>query len=124
MALLSLWLRDRQSVRKWQPHSKMLFVYCSFRGVNRLLPCSVSFVDVTVLNHQVLRASVGGIGSSEETGCLCKGKSTGRPRVTNDMVERVWKEFEYRLDVTRVNRGSHIEHLYGERQNFDSCSFG
>jgi transposase len=47
----------------------------------------------------------------EETGCLCKGKSAGRPRVTNDMLERVWKEFEYRLDVARVTRGSHIEHL-------------
>jgi hypothetical protein len=60
----------------------------------------------------------------EETGCLCKGKSTGRPRVTNDMQERVWKEFEYRLDVARVTRGSHIEHLKGERLNFDSYSFG
>jgi hypothetical protein len=47
----------------------------------------------------------------EETGCLCKGISTGRPRVTNDMLKRVWKEFEYRLDVARVTRGSHIEHL-------------
>jgi hypothetical protein len=46
----------------------------------------------------------------EETGCSCKGKSTGRPRVTN-MLERVWEEFEYRLDVARVTRGSHIEHL-------------
>jgi hypothetical protein len=47
----------------------------------------------------------------EETECLCKGKSTGRPRVTNDMLERVWKEFEYRLDVARVSRGRHTEHL-------------
>jgi hypothetical protein len=47
----------------------------------------------------------------EETECLCKGKSTGRPCVTNDMLERVWKEFEYRLDVARVTRKSHIEHL-------------
>jgi hypothetical protein len=39
---------------------------------------------------------------------LCKGKSTGRPR---DMLEGVWEEFEYRLDVARVTRGSHIEHL-------------
>jgi hypothetical protein len=44
----------------------------------------------------------------EETGCLCKGKSTGRPR---DMLQGVREEFEYRLDVARVTRGSHIEHL-------------
>jgi hypothetical protein len=75
MALLSLWLRDRQSMRKWRPHSKRLFVYCSFLGVNRLLPCSVSFVDVTVLNHQVLRASVGGIGSSRKQDVCVKARA-------------------------------------------------
>jgi len=31
-----------------------------------------------------------------QTGCLCK---------------RVWKELEYRIDVCRVTRGAHIEHL-------------
>jgi hypothetical protein len=31
--------------------------------------------------------------------------------VTNDMLERVWEEFKYRIDVARVTRGSHIEHL-------------
>jgi hypothetical protein len=66
MALFSLWLRDRQSMRKWRPHSKRLFAYWSFRGVNRMLPCSMSFVDVMVLNHQVLRASVGCISSSRK----------------------------------------------------------
>jgi hypothetical protein len=75
MALLSLWLRDRQSVTKWRPHRKRLFVYCSFRGVNRLLPFSVSFVDVTVLNHQVLRASVGGIGSSRKQDVYVKARA-------------------------------------------------
>ncbi len=28
------------------------------------------------------------------TGCLCKGKSSGRPRVSNDKVERVRKAFQ------------------------------
>ena len=27
------------------------------------------------------------------------------------MVTRVWQEFEYRVDVCRVTRGAHIEHL-------------
>ena len=38
-----------------------------------------------------------------ETGCLCKQKSSGRP-VTAE-------ELEYLIDVCRVTRGSHIEHL-------------
>jgi len=38
-----------------------------------------------------------------ETGCLCKQKAP--------MLTRVWQELEYRIDVCRVNRGAHIEHL-------------
>jgi hypothetical protein len=29
--------------------------------------------------------------------------------VTEDMLERVWREWEYRLDISRVTRGAHIE---------------
>jgi hypothetical protein len=35
-----------------------------------------------------------------ETGSLCKQKTSG-----------VWQELEYRIDVYRVTRGAHIEHL-------------
>ena len=28
-----------------------------------------------------------------------------------DMLTRVWQELEYRIDVCRVTRGAHIEHL-------------
>jgi transposase len=35
-----------------------------------------------------------------ETGCLCKQKSSGRPSTA-----------EYHIDVCRVTRGAHIEHL-------------
>jgi hypothetical protein len=28
------------------------------------------------------------------------------------MSTRVWEELEYRIDVCRVTRGAHIEHLY------------
>ena len=31
--------------------------------------------------------------------------------VTKDMLQRVWHELEYRLDVSRVTGGAHIEHL-------------
>jgi hypothetical protein len=29
--------------------------------------------------------------------------------VTQDMLERVWHEWDYRLDICRVTRGAHIE---------------
>ena len=31
--------------------------------------------------------------------------------VTKDMLQRVWHEFEYRLDMGRVTGGAHIEHF-------------
>ena len=38
-----------------------------------------------------------------ETGCLCQQKSSGCPLTAG--------ELEYRIDVCRVTRGAHIEHL-------------
>ena len=38
-----------------------------------------------------------------ETGCLCKQKAP--------MLTHVWQELEYRIDVCRVTRGAHTEHL-------------
>ena len=31
--------------------------------------------------------------------------------VIKDMLQQVWHELEYRLDVSRVTGGAHIEHL-------------
>ena len=41
-----------------------------------------------------------------ETGCLCKGKSSGRPRVSDDNVERVHEAFQRspRKSLARANR--------------------
>jgi len=35
--------------------------------------------------------------------------NTAIGNVTQDMLERVWREWEYRLDICRVTRGAHIE---------------
>jgi len=35
--------------------------------------------------------------------------ATAFGNVTQDMLERVWQEWEYRLDICRVTRGAHIE---------------
>jgi len=49
----------------------------------------------------------------EQIGCLCKGKSSGQPGVSEENVRRIQESFErsYRLDVTRAAGGGHIEHL-------------
>jgi hypothetical protein len=36
-----------------------------------------------------------------------------------DMLSRVWQELDYRLDICRVTRGSHIESLW-RKWNFES----
>ncbi|PSN38439.1 hypothetical protein C0J52_12724 [Blattella germanica] len=45
-----------------------------------------------------------------ETGCLCKNKSTGRPR-SEETVDRVRQSFVRSLDICRVTKGAHIESL-------------
>ena len=40
---------------------------------------------------------------------LRKRINTAIRNVTQDMLERVWREWEYRLDICRVTRGAHIE---------------
>ena len=31
--------------------------------------------------------------------------------ITADVLQTVWKELEYRVDVCRITKGAHIEHL-------------
>jgi len=31
--------------------------------------------------------------------------------ITADMLQTVWNELDYRVDVCRITKGSHIEHL-------------
>jgi len=51
-----------------------------------------------------------------ETGCLCKQRTS--------MLTRVWQELEYRIDVCRVTRGAHIEHLQLSKKDFQfSCGY-
>ena len=33
--------------------------------------------------------------------------------ITADMIQTVWNELDYRVDVCRITKGAHIEHLYG-----------
>ena len=33
--------------------------------------------------------------------------------ITADMLQTVWNELDYRVDVCRITKGAHIEQLYG-----------
>jgi hypothetical protein len=37
--------------------------------------------------------------------------TTATAGVDEDMLTRVWQEFDYRVDICRVAKGAHIEHL-------------
>ena len=37
--------------------------------------------------------------------------TTALQTATKDMLQRVWEELEYRIDMCRVSGGGHIEHL-------------
>jgi hypothetical protein len=33
------------------------------------------------------------------------------------MLQRVWQELDYRIDICRVTKGGYIQHLYGRTEN-------
>jgi hypothetical protein len=43
--------------------------------------------------------------------------------ITHYSLSRVWQELHYRLDVCRVTKGAHIEHLWACIINLFSYSF-
>ena len=40
------------------------------------------------------------------------------------MLTRVWQQLEYRIDVCRVTRGAHMEHLLLSKKNFFQFTCG
>jgi len=38
---------------------------------------------------------------------------TATVTITADMLQIVWNELDYHVDVCRITKGAHIEHLYG-----------
>jgi len=52
----------------------------------------------------------------QETGCVCIPELKVRIRtatktITADMLQTVWNELDYRVDVCRTTKGAHIEHM-------------
>jgi hypothetical protein len=42
---------------------------------------------------------------------LKQGITTATAGIDEDMLMRVWQEFDYCVDICRVTKGAHIEHL-------------
>ena len=57
--------------------------------LGRRLLYSVRFVFVSTFSLQRERAIVDGITNLSKKGCLCKGKSSGRPRLSEENVRRI-----------------------------------
>jgi len=52
----------------------------------------------------------------QETGSVCIPELRVRIRttietITADMLQTVWNELDYRVDVCRITKGAHIEHM-------------
>jgi hypothetical protein len=60
----------------------------------------------------------------------CHGMSELRRRIIaaissidREMPRRVWSEMDYRLDICRITKGSHIEHLWGTQNKLGKFLF-
>ena len=42
---------------------------------------------------------------------LLRWRRTATETITTDMLQTVWNELDYRVDVCRITKGAHIEHL-------------
>jgi len=66
-------------------------------------------------NHHLTIPFEGGM-QFQETGCMCTPELKVRIRtaietITADMLQTVWNEINYRVDVCRITKGAHTEHL-------------
>jgi hypothetical protein len=86
-------------VRKWQLRERSRFVCWIITRVSLWLVCNVHFVQSTEKTR--LR----------DLADLKARIVTAVKDIDAPMLTRVWKELEYRIDVCRVTRGAHIEHL-------------
>ena len=86
-------------VRKWPLRGRSRFVCWNITRVSLWLLCNVHFVQSTQRTRLQTRP------------CLKARIIAAVKNIDAPMLTRVWQELEYRIDVCRVTRGAHIEHL-------------
>ena len=86
-------------VRKWPLRGRSRFVCWNITRVSLWLLCNVHFVQIT-------RSTIARDLADLKAWNIASVKNIDAPLLT-----RVWQELEYRIDVCRVTRGAHIEHI-------------
>jgi len=86
-------------VRKWPLRGRSRFVCWNITRVSLWLLCNVHFVQSTQRTRLQDLADL-------KLWIIAAVKNIDAPMLT-----RVWQELEYRIDMCRVTRGAHIQHL-------------
>jgi len=86
-------------VRKWPLRGRSRFVCWNITRVSLWLLCNVHFVQSTQRTRLQDLADL-------KLWIIAAVKNIDAP-----MLMRVWQELEYRIDMCRVTRGAHIQHL-------------
>jgi len=86
-------------VRKWPLWGRSRFVCWNITRVSLWLLCNVHFVQSAQTTRLYYLAD-------PKPRIIAAVKNIDAPVSTS-----VWQELEYRIDVCRVTRGAHIEHL-------------
>ena len=76
-----------------------------FMNVGQLQLSSGNSAPNSVKNHHLTIPFEGGMHSfKRQAACV-------RETITADMLQTVWNELDYRVDVCRITKGAYIEHL-------------
>jgi hypothetical protein len=86
-------------VRKWPLRGRSHFVCWNITRVSLWLLCNVHFVQSTQRTRLKDLADL-------KPRIIAAVKNIDAPMLTH-----MWQELEYHIDVCRVTRGAHIEHL-------------
>ena len=81
------------------------FVCLHFTNVGQLQLSSGNSAPNSGKNHHLTISFEGGMHGFKRKGACVK------ETITADMVQTFWNELDYRVDVCRITKGAHIEHL-------------
>jgi hypothetical protein len=93
-------------VGKWSLRGRSHFVCWNVTRVSLWLLCNLNFVQSTQRTRLQTRPFVRGDLADLKARIIAAVKN-----IDAHMLTRVWQELEYSIDVCRVTRGAHIEHL-------------
>ena len=81
------------------------FVCLHFMNIGQLQLSSGNSALISGKNHHLTIPFEGGMHRFKRQGACVK------ETITADMLQTVWNELDYRVDVCRVTKVAHIEHL-------------